>query len=199
MNLDALPAHAARFLLSPEAMYLGIEALMEGTAAALREGDGILVDRMSWTVPTLHPEIYNAQNVWHVDRPFEAHQRFFSKRTTDLYRSSPFWILMEGEGTEVRCPIIPDDPAPRFPVLRSFAEAGFTDYLAMIQPPRNSYEKAPVTFATRRPGGFSDADVESLRALLPLLTLILTLNGQRARSRDVLETYVGIDAASRVL
>jgi adenylate cyclase len=199
MNLDVVPRHAARFLLSPEALDLGIQALMERTAAALRDGDGIPVDRMSWTVPTLHPEIYNAQNVWQVDCPFEEHQRFFNKRATDLYRTSPFWVLLEGEDTEVRCRVIPDDPAPRFPVLRHFAKAGFTDYLAMIQPPRNSYEKAPVTFNTRRPGGFSEADVESLRALLPLLTLLLTLNGQRARSRDVLETYVGIDAASRVL
>jgi adenylate cyclase len=199
MNLDTLPAHAARFLLSPEAIYLGIEALMERTASALREGDGVQVDRMSWTVPTLHPEVYNAQNVWQADRPFEAHQRTYRNRSTEMYKASPFRLLMEGEATEIRCPIFPDDPAPAFPIMRQFAEAGFTDYLAMIQPPRNRYEQAPVTFATRRPGGFSEADVASLRALLPLLTLLLTLAGQRARSRDLLETYVGVDAATRVL
>lgn len=199
MNLDTLPAHAARFLLSPEAIYLGIEALMERTASALREGDGVQVDRMSWTVPTLHPEVYNAQNVWQADRPFETHQRTYRNRSTEMYKASPFRLLMEGEATEIRCPIFPDDPAPAFPIMRQFAEAGFTDYLAMIQPPRNRYEQAPVTFATRRPGGFSEADVASLRALLPLLTLLLTLAGQRARSRDLLETYVGVDAATRVL
>jgi len=150
-------------------------------------------------VPTLHPEVLNAQNIWQVDRPFEAHQRHYAKRNIALYVASPFWLLMEGETTEVRCHIHPDDPNPRFPVLRSFAESGFTDYLAMIQPPRTEYEKAPVTFATRRPGGFSETDLAALRALLPLLTLVLTLAGQRVRSRDVLETYVGVDAASRVL
>ena len=199
MNLDTLPTQAARFLLSPEATYMGIEALMERTAEALRAGDGVPVDRMSWTVPTLHPEVYNAQNVWQVDRPFEAHQRTYRNRSTEAYKASPFRLLMEGEATEIRCPIFPDDPAPAFPIMRQFAEAGFTDYLAMIQPPRNRYEQAPVTFATRRPGGFSEADVAALRALLPLLTLLLTLAGQRARSRDLLETYVGVDAATRVL
>src|ERR1700751_4369692 len=56
-----------------------------------------------------------------------------------------------------------------------------------------------VTFATDRPGGFSDAHVARLRGLLPHLALVSEIRLKNRMGRTLLETYVGSHASDLIL
>jgi adenylate cyclase len=56
-----------------------------------------------------------------------------------------------------------------------------------------------VTFATDLPGGFDDAQIESLLKLLPILALVSEIRVKNRLARTLLETYVGSHAGELIL
>jgi adenylate cyclase len=197
MAIADMPQQTAEFFLSAAAAHLAVPELMVRTAALLAE-DGVSVHRMSWSVPTLHPQVRLSQHVWVEGEAVQSKSRLHSGVTTTGYRASPFRALADGQRS-IRHRIAPGAGPREYPVLDELAEAGFSDYVAMMQPARTEYEHAPITYATRVVGGFTDAQLAKLTGLLPLLTLVLAQAAQRERVRHLLETYVGGDAATRVL
>jgi adenylate cyclase len=75
---------------------------------------------------------------------------------------------------------------------------GFTDYTALPAPFSDGTTKA-MTFATRRPGGFEDADIAALMALMPQISLLLEIQTLRRTTRILLDTDVGPTSGRRVL
>jgi adenylate cyclase len=55
------------------------------------------------------------------------------------------------------------------------------------------------SWTTDAPGGFSDAAVEVLAGIMPPLTLVFMLRAMNQAARTLLTTYLGTDAAERVL
>ena len=91
-------------------------------------------------------------------------------------------------------PAAPDE----MPILRQLRDEGFTDYL--IQPLRFSQgDLHAVSWATRRPGGFSAGDVASLDAINRPLARIMESMVLRRFASTLLDTYVGHRSGERVL
>jgi adenylate cyclase len=56
-----------------------------------------------------------------------------------------------------------------------------------------------VSVATDRPNGFTDAEIERFKGLVPLLALVLEVKETRRIASTLLDTYLGRDAGRRVL
>lgn len=197
-RLDRLPLGATQVLLHPDATQGSLTELLDSVATALREIDEIPVARGSWALPMLHPQLRSLQLVWTAETGAREVERTYSDATQNMYARSPMKPLFEGTAETLRFRLGPDDPRP-YEILNELAADGFTDYLAATMPARIFWERAPVTWATRAPGGFTDGQVDALLALLPVLSLTLGVVAQRRRTRELLNTYLGADAAGRVL
>ena len=194
-----MPAAAAAVLLAPDARRTPVADLIDAVVRALREQDGIPIDRASFSLPMLHPEVRSTQFIWEPGVGSRAIQRTYASATAVLYKRSPIYPLYTGAADVIRHAILPDETPRPYPILDELADEGFTDYLAAVARADQSWERAPASWATRAPGGFSEDQVRSLLALMPLLGLVLTTFAQRSSTRALLETYLGSDAASRVL
>jgi adenylate cyclase len=85
-----------------------------------------------------------------------------------------------------------------YPVLTDLREEGATDYLAV--PLRFlSGEIHVASFATRRPGGFRDAELSALRKVLPYFTRVVEIYGLMRKARNILDAYLGPSAGAKVL
>lgn len=196
--LCTLPPGAVAVLLDPSAVHRPLEALWSHLAERLC-ADGIALHRASCSVPMLHPEQRSTQHVWTPEGGTRSIPRGWSAAGMAMFAQSPLRALMLREATVIRHRIRPDDEARPYEILDELAAEGFTDYLATITEGTTPWERAPVTWATKHPGGFTDAQVDQLLGTTALLSLLLSIHAHRASSRSLLTTYLGADAASRVL
>ncbi len=186
-------------LLGPGIGELPLPALIEQVAALLASQDGIQVDRMSWSVPVLHPSVRAHQLIWRRDQAVEEVERSWDTSRA-AFADSPIGHLYQGKATSLRQRLDPGEPRTfAYPFYDELAAMGFTDYFIALEAAADPFERGPISWATRRPGGFTDEHVGLLRALLPLLALLLRLEAHRRRGRGLLEIYLGRDAASQVL
>ena len=193
-----LPAAAAALLLSPNATRQPLTDLFLSVTQALR-AEGYPIDRAGCSVPMLHPEQRSTQLIWTVEEGMRVIPRTYSSVNAAVFSTSPLRRLFEGEAEFIRERIAPEDMARAYPILDELAAEGFTDYLAATTPGDHPWERAPVSWATRAPGGFTPDQVERLLSLQSLLSLVLSLYASRQSTRALLNTYLGADAASRVL
>jgi adenylate cyclase len=158
---------------------------------------------------TLHPQWAGYGYTWRRDlnaiRPaqFERGEEY----EQDVL-SSPFAHMIRdaetaaGEPARLRRRLTGPDAQLDFAVLRELAAAGATDYFAQLvgfaggDPARG--EGVGFSFATDRPGGFSEDDLTLIRAVLPAVSLaIMTYAGYTIAS-GLLAAYLGGDAGRRV-
>jgi adenylate cyclase len=85
-----------------------------------------------------------------------------------------------------------------FPVLAEFKAAGVTDYLASPLIFTDGKVHA-ATWTTRRAGGFSDADIAAIEAVVPLLARVAEIRALRRVVVTLLDTYVGHQSGERIL
>lgn len=162
------------------------------------------VDRLGISVALLHPQFGGYGVRWyrdtgHTEEALVEHE----VRKTDTYKASPFPPVVErGETLRVRIEGNPVDP---YPVIGDLRAQGYTDYAAMPvvlggflpTDPRRKFQVCNV--ATKRPGGFSDADLAAVRAALVALEGPLALVTERRIARDLLSVYLGRATGPRVL
>jgi adenylate cyclase len=154
-----------------------------------------------------------------LDPTFEAHNfswqrgagiaiREFARRDNiwnqTSWTASPFHHLQATGGQSLRRRIEPGGPADEFPVLRELQEQGATDYLAIRVPyagPQQADDTMDLltSWATDHPGGFSDAELALLGEVVPAFALAFAHARNALVMRNVLATYLGRDAARRVL
>ncbi len=198
-DLRRIPPAAAAVLLAPDASRGELTALLGSLVQALRS-DGIPVDRASCAIPLMHPDLRSAQVVWTAEAGAREILRGSSPAALALYERSPVRPLYDGETLRIRQRLRDGDATPRaYEILDELYAQGFTDYLALCADAPTHWERAPMTWATRAPNGFSDTQADALEALVPLLSLALGVHGHRRKTRTLLRTYLGDDAASRVL
>ncbi|UFZ07221.1 adenylate/guanylate cyclase domain-containing protein [Bradyrhizobium ontarionense] len=157
---------------------------------------GIPLWRVGIFVRTLHPEIYGRSFVWRSGGEVEVGSVDYGFQDSRTYRDSPISVVAQ-EGIAFRAnPQAPE--AERYPILMDLRAEGVTDYLAL--PLAFLDRQVHVSsWTTQAPGGFTDAQVEAIRSLIPALsryTEIVTL--QRTASM-LLDTYVGNSAGERIL
>ena len=94
--------------------------------------------------------------------------------------------------------------AASFRCSTSSVEQGVTDYVAFVNRVGESVRLGDIgglisSWTTDAPGGFTDAQIELLAGILPTLALAFMLRTTRQAARTLIATYLGSDAAERVL
>ncbi|MGV6872158.1 adenylate/guanylate cyclase domain-containing protein [Pseudochelatococcus sp. B33] len=155
---------------------------------------------------TLHPIFEGKGFRWDEDagesRIFE-YSRTDSGEPAENWRNSTFYMLLESGETYFRGHL-QRDAAFRFSLLDELRLAGHTDYLASA----HRFSKDNVIgeldcvysqWATKRPSGFSGADIEALEDLVPTLALAVKSAALAQTTRNLVHAYLGRDAGDRVL
>ena len=117
---------------------------------------------------------------------------------------SPFFALLESRQPMLRRRLNADYRQGEFPMLDQFQGEGVTDYVAFTSRVGEAVrlgegEGIVASFTTDAPGGFTEAQIELLAGILPALTMVFMLRTMHRTARTVITTYLGTDAAERVL
>lgn len=85
-----------------------------------------------------------------------------------------------------------------YPVLHDLRDEGVTDYV--VAPLHFSGGEVHFSsWATRQPGGFTDAEIEAIQSLIAPLARVAEIRAWYRVAGNLLTTYVGKDAGERVL
>jgi adenylate cyclase len=134
----------------------------------------------------------------------EAVTRTDDSQPNDDWTRSPFFFLVESRQPSLRRRLDATYRRGEFPLLDGFRDQGVTDYVAFAERVGESVllgkgEGMVSSWTTDAPAGFSDAQLEMLAAIMPSLTLAFMLRTTNRAARTLITTYLGSDAAERVL
>ncbi len=119
------------------------------------------------------------------------------------WQASPFYLLLQTGETLLRRRVDAIS-AQEFPVLQDYRSAGATDYVAIINrfAPEGVIGEMDCVYSswtTSEPGGFTEEHIASLRRVVPTLALAIKTAALTRMTGTLMETYLGRDAARRVL
>lgn len=178
---------------------------------ALRD-EGFEIDRGYLAHPTLHPLHHGAAVKWTVEAGL-SRETFAgdSEEADDGWSESPVRYAIANRVRRLRRRLAGPGATRDFPLLEVFAADGFTDYVLLtarfegfrsaVAKPDHDIDGSGVvcTFATRRAGGFSDEEIETLQWLLKPLAIVVKMADQRQVALNLAECYIGREAEPRVL
>jgi adenylate cyclase len=159
---------------------------------------GMPLYRVAVFVRTLHPNVIGRGFIWHDSTDaVEINEAAYDLLEADRFLRSPIRAVFQGQG-EIRRRLA--DPAcpMDFPILQDFRAEGVSDFLALPLEFING-EVHAASFATRRPGGFREAEVAALRQVAVALTRIAEIYAHLRKSRNILEAYLGRQTGEKVL
>jgi len=158
---------------------------------------GIPLWRLAVFVRTLHPNVMGRRFIWRLGAAVEVSEAPFGLLESTDFRDNPVARVYETSHA-VRRKLADPDCAVDFPVLADLRAEGVTDYLA-----------APlfftdgtvhmVTCMTRQRGGFTDAQIGGIEAVVTPLARVAEIHALRRTASNLLDTYVGRDAGERIL
>ncbi|HET7672221.1 MAG TPA: adenylate/guanylate cyclase domain-containing protein [Burkholderiales bacterium] len=160
---------------------------------------GISLARVAVFVRTLHPNAAGRAFFWRAEKPDEVEVDVAEHEwmLTPAHLQSPIYAIM-ATGREIRRRLADAACPMDFPVLAELREEGLTDYYAAPLPSLTG-EKLLCTFATRRAGGFTDAEMAGLRRLLAPVGRVAEILAWRRKAQNILEAYLGKSAGDKVL
>jgi adenylate cyclase len=158
---------------------------------------GIPLWRVAVFVRTLHPDVLGRRFTWQSGSSVTTSEASFDFLDSPEYRNSPV-VAVYATGTAIRRRLADKDCPDDFAVLGEFRTQGVTDYIAFpLIFTDGSIHVA--TWSTRRPGGFSDAQIGGLEAIVAPLARVAEIRALRRTATNLLDTYVGNQAGERIL
>ncbi len=160
--------------------------------------EGVPIDRLTLHARILHPQFMAARLLW---RPGMAEadvaRAGYGLVDDPIFLQSPVFALFEGvEGLRHRLDVA--GPADPYPILGELREEGFTDYVGLPLV-MSTGQRLALSFATRRPGGFTTDELVTIDAVMPTLAMAAEIRIVRRLARTLGETYLGQRTGSRVL
>jgi len=134
----------------------------------------------------------------------EAFARSDDPLANQEWMRSPFFRLLECGEPMLRRRLDATYSRGEFPLLDRFQDEGATDYVAFASLVGESVRLGEgrgivASWTTDASEGFSEAHVEFLAGILPPLTLAFMVRTMNRTARTLIHTYLGGDAAKRVL
>jgi adenylate cyclase len=149
---------------------------------------GMSLDRASLHLRALHARYRGVSRIWRPAAPLDERFLDHGIEKTAIYLESPVRAIVEGkERLEWR--LDGGGPLP-FAVLEELRDEGFTHYV-IVPLVYASGEVSAVSWATRRPNGFSPAELAFLDDMLPGLAAMVEVKALRRFVANMLRTYVG--------
>lgn len=160
---------------------------------------GVQVHRVSTSLRPLDPQIWVHNYRWcRGEVTVEERDREIMPTHPD-YLGSPAQAIHQGTA-KIRERLDPAHPtASRWHTLHMFARDGATDYLIYAVDAGRDVLRSFISYTTDRPGGFSDEDLALLDAVHPAMALLIQLRAMHITCHAMLRTYLGPNAAVRVL
>jgi adenylate cyclase len=157
---------------------------------------GIPIDRVSLHQRAFHPQYRGVSRIWRRDQAIEEKFLDHGIEKTATYIESPVRVVVE-EQQSLNWHLDGNHMLP-FPMLEELRQQGFTHYV--MEP--LVYAVGIVNafaWATKRPGGFSAAEIQFIRDTLPSYGAVAELKALRRFIGGILTTYVGAEAGKLVL
>ena len=178
--------------------------LLEALCRALVAG-GLPLTRASVGALLVHPLLDATLVIWRPDRgAYLDDTPRPAVRGNEAWRGSPFHALEQAGSDLLRHRLERGDGTTEFAVLADLRAQGATDYLAL----RTSLAPGVTlglgtsiysSWVTDRPSGFTEDEIRRIRAIEPLLAVVVAAALGTATAGTLLATYLGADAAGRVL
>jgi adenylate cyclase len=158
---------------------------------------GIPLWRVAVFVRTLHPNVMGRRLIWRPGAEVEVSEAPFELLETAEFRDNPIARVYE-TSRAIRRKLADPDYIVDFPVLADLRNQGVTDYLAS---PLLFTDGAihVVTCTTRQPGGFTDAQIAGIEAIIAPLARVTEIYALRRTASNLLDTYVGHSPGERIL
>jgi adenylate cyclase len=179
------------------------ESLVEGYCERL-----VALDVPIWrgyvSAQTLHPRFRGMGCSWRADQGISTDVYIHQLTPAEGYLTSPFKRMVDLGVNDLRVRLDVNEPI-EFPLLEEFRQGGATDYLAQrtwfgLNGTLDAKKTGLISsWTTRRPGGFSDADLAVLEHLMPRLALALQARLGHDIAVNLLDAYVGPEAGRRIL
>jgi adenylate cyclase len=161
-------------------------------------GAGLSVTRISLSVFTLHPQIVGLNFRWWRDRRVTEVLRVgYGVQQTADYSESPIRSVIES-GATVHFRLADAASIAPYPLLGKLRDGGATGYFACPLTFFNGRHQA-TTWTTDRPGGFDDADIAQIAAILPVLAVVIEARSMHRLAGTLLNIYLGRTAGQRIL
>jgi adenylate cyclase len=125
-------------------------------------------------------------------------------QASDAWTKSPFFYLLQSGLPLLRRRLDASYRRGEFSLLDTFQDQGVTDYVAFREQVGDNMllgegEGLMASWSTDAPGGFSASHIDALAGIMPVLTLAFMLRTTNRAARTLIATYLGKDAAERVL
>jgi adenylate cyclase len=158
---------------------------------------GIPLWRVAVFVQTLHPNVMGRRLLWRPGADVEISEASFELFDQDSYKKSPVVRVYE-TGQRFRRHLA-DASCPRdFGTIEELRAEGITDYVIWPLIFSNG-EVHAASCTTRQQGGFTDAQIAGLDAIMKPLARVAESYALRRTAANLLDTYVGIHAGERIL
>jgi adenylate cyclase len=189
-----------RWLLDDARRLPSTGPLVEGLATTL-VALGLPIDRVNFSVITLHPEMVGLAFQWRPGEPLRELNLPHGELSLPRYLNSPL-PLVQATRAAVRLRLAPGpagEPADlRFAICEELAASGHTDYVAL------PLELGPDTvailsLASRAEGGLTEPELAVLHEMLPIVSLLVDAHESRRLATTLLATWLGPRSAERVL
>ncbi len=189
---------AFRWLLNEGRRLPQLADIVAGLGHQLTEG-GLPLQRLYLGQRTIHPQMGAIGYLWNKGDPTaQMIEREHAVVTGAAYLTSPMRRLYEDGEKVIRRKLAGPEAQLDFPVLKELAETGATDY-AIFLLEIDDDARASISMTTTAPGGFSDAEIASVGAVMPLLAMVVEAREWQRLAKSLLEIYLGADAGRQVL
>ncbi|HJZ19997.1 MAG TPA: adenylate/guanylate cyclase domain-containing protein, partial [Bradyrhizobium sp.] len=157
---------------------------------------GLPLWRVGIFVRTLHPDILGVNFIWRPGTEVVFGSVGHDMLDSPEFRNSPLAFVFH-EQREVRHRL--DDPETvAVPFFDDMRAEGVTDYIALPLFFMDGTVNAS-SWTTKRPDGFSDDELATLRAIVTPLARIIEIISLIRKASNLLDTYVGNRAGERIL
>jgi len=181
-----------------------VDQLLGGACSRLLAA-GVPLARAHMSYRTLHPSIESVSLVWTPGAPVRELEHSHGAGNSESWRRSPFFFMIENGLPALRRRLEGPAALRDFDVLDDLAEAGMTDYLALMvrfdHPTALDVQSTGIvtSWATSRPSGFVEADIAALLRVKQRLGVAAKLAIKNQISRNVVSAYLGPRAGAEVL
>jgi adenylate cyclase len=202
---DELGSRIGEWIVRTALSGSGDVSLLAGVCEQLNAA-GLSIVRGAVGGDLLDPTYDGAGAFWHRGRgvTYEDFTRTPGTKFSSEWLQSPFHRLIESGERTLRRRLDSTYRRGEFPLLDTFFDNGATDYVAFVQRIDESlrfgeFQGMALSWITDARDGFSDSVIDMLGAMVPTLTLAATLRRTHRIARTMITTYLGHDAALRVL
>lgn len=178
-----------------------IEDLFQGCCDRLLSA-GVPLWRGHITFRMIHPLYFSMGLIWRRGEALAVETYPFPEngKIDPQFLASPLYHMIRTQIPFLRRRLVGDEAVLDFPVLPELRDSGGTDYLGFVVSfGAGMFDGMAGSWASDRPSGFSDSDLQALRRIQRRLGLACKIRVKEQIARNVVTAYLGTLAGQRVL